>query len=133
LLSEAYVKVLSADFYQPLFSVFPSTILFPFKSFPHQKAQSKSFFPIFKDKKPPKAKSQAKNLKAQSKTPKEKSLSSSFQGLLQQQTGWSHGEGRDIVTRENCIPCFPEHNLRDIAVLSFPVPGRGLGPILAYR
>jgi hypothetical protein len=47
-------------FYQPLFSIFPSIILFPSKSFPHQKAQSKSFFPIVKSKKPkvkpPKAK-----------------------------------------------------------------------------
>jgi hypothetical protein len=43
-------------FYQLLFSIFPSIILFPSKSFPHQKAQSKSVFPIFKGKKPPRAK-----------------------------------------------------------------------------
>jgi hypothetical protein len=50
---------------------FSSIILFPSKSFPHQKAHSKSFFPIFKGKKPPKqkAKSQAKSPKAQSKAP----------------------------------------------------------------
>jgi hypothetical protein len=56
-------------FYQPLFSTFPSAILFPsvpFQKFPHQKAQRKSFFPIFKGKKPPgqKAKSQAKKSKS---------------------------------------------------------------------
>jgi hypothetical protein len=97
LLSEAYVKVLSAV-YQLLFSIFPSTIfslqqffpfpfsifpstilfpsiiLFPSKIFPHQKAQSKSFFPIFKGKIPPKpkAKSQAKVQKPKVKPQKAK-------------------------------------------------------------
>jgi hypothetical protein len=50
-------------FYQPLFSIFPLAILFPSKSFLHQKAQSKSFFPKAKAKSPAKAqkaKSQAK-------------------------------------------------------------------------
>jgi hypothetical protein len=61
-------------FYQPLFSIFsstlfPSIILFPSKSFPHQKAQSKGFSPIFEGKKaPPKQKSP--KAKAQSKKQK---------------------------------------------------------------
>jgi hypothetical protein len=71
-------------FYQPLFSILPSIILFPSKSFPNLKAQSKSLFPIFKGKKSPKAKSQsqAKSPKAQGKAPKIKSPSFSFRGLL---------------------------------------------------
>jgi hypothetical protein len=37
------LKFLVQTFYQPLFShSFPSVILFPSKSFPHQKAQSQS-------------------------------------------------------------------------------------------
>jgi hypothetical protein len=59
-------------FYQPLFSIFPSTILLPSKSFPHQKAQSKSFFPIFKGKKPPKAKSQKPSKKPKVKPKRQK-------------------------------------------------------------
>jgi hypothetical protein len=68
-------------FYQPLFSIFPSTILFPSaifpsKTFPHQKAQSKvkASSQYSKAKSPPKqkAKSQAKGPKAQSKAPKAK-------------------------------------------------------------
>jgi hypothetical protein len=56
----------------------PSIILFPFKRFPHQKAQCKIIFPIFKGKKPSKSKSQmpskkSKCPKAQSKAPKGKS------------------------------------------------------------
>jgi hypothetical protein len=86
-------------FYQPLFSIFsstlfPSIILFPSKSFPHQKAQSKGFSPIFEGKKVQKPKPKAKS----------KSPSSSFRGLSEQQAGWSYGEGCDIVTGETWIP-----------------------------
>jgi hypothetical protein len=55
-----------------LSAIFPSIILFSSKSFPHQKAQSKSFFPIFKGKEPLKAKSQKPRKKAQCKAPKAK-------------------------------------------------------------
>jgi hypothetical protein len=56
------LKLSVQTFYQTLFSIFPSAILFPSKSFSHQKAQTKV----------PKDKSQAKSPKAQSKAPKAK-------------------------------------------------------------
>jgi hypothetical protein len=78
------LKFLVQTFYQPLFSIsfpcnkffslhqfFPSIILFPSKSFPHQKAQSKIFFLIFKGKKHPSP--QSKKPKAKPKVQKSKS------------------------------------------------------------
>jgi hypothetical protein len=87
-------------FYQPLFSIFPSTILFPSKSFPHQKAQ-----------------------RAKSKSP-----SSSFRGLLWQQTGGATGRG---VTLQQEKPAFS--SLEDTAVLPFPVWWLRAVPNSAYR
>jgi hypothetical protein len=62
-------------------------ILFPFKIFPHQKAQSKSFFSIFKGKKPPiikkpKAKQKVQKPKENPQMAKAKALSPPSVGLL---------------------------------------------------
>jgi hypothetical protein len=76
-------------FYQPLFSIFPSTILFPSAIFPFNNS-----FPFQKLPTPKKPK-----IKPQ----KQKALFL-LQGSFIAANRWSHGEGRDIVTGETCIP-----------------------------
>jgi hypothetical protein len=83
------------SFYQPLFShsfpfnnfplaiLFPSVILFPSKSFPHQKAQRKSQ----SAENPPKPEVKAKGKKKKTSSPP----SGAF--YKQWQTGWSRGSG----------------------------------------
>jgi hypothetical protein len=89
LLSEAYVKVLSADFLSALLGIFPLPFsLQQFFSLPKashtKRPKVKASSQYSKAKSPPeqKAKSQAKSPKAQSKAPKGKRPSSSFRGLL---------------------------------------------------
>jgi hypothetical protein len=117
---KSVLKFSVQTFNQPLFSnfpltilslqqFFPSVILFPSKRFPHQKAQSKIFFPIFKGKNPPKSKSQmpskkSKGPKAQSKAPKRKSpkkplalLQWAFYKSGKQGGAEALGEGHDIL------------------------------------
>jgi hypothetical protein len=90
--------------YQPPFSkfplaiLFPSGILFPSKSFPHQKAQNKK----------PKPK-----LKVKAKGKSKKSLflfQGSFTNSHKQGGAATLREGRDIVTGETCVPAFLNTN-----------------------
>jgi hypothetical protein len=103
------------------FSIFPSTILFPSKSFPHQKAQSKNFFPIFKGKKLTKAKSQAKIPEAQmTKVKPQKAKgplapSGVFYGSKQ---GGTTGRGMTLQ-QQKPVSWNSEHNLGETAVLPF--------------
>jgi hypothetical protein len=90
------LKFLVQTFYQPLFShAFPFSnfpaILFPSKSFPHQKSQSKGIKtkPKPKPKKPSKEKASGKNQKPQAKIKKPPALLQDF--YKQWQTGWSKG------------------------------------------
>jgi hypothetical protein len=115
-------------FYPPLFShpfpfsnfplaiLFPSLILFPSKSFPHQNAQSK--------KPKPKAKAQSKSQKQKA----QKNLKPSFSRPLipSGKQGGALREGHDIVTEKTCIPASLNiNNLGETAVLLFPVYGWG--------
>jgi hypothetical protein len=89
LLSEAYGKVLGADFLS-------TSLAFSLQFFSLPKASH--------TKRPKvKASSQYSKAKSPHKAPKGKSPSSFFRGLLYQQTGWHHGEWCDIVTEETCI------------------------------
>jgi hypothetical protein len=106
-------------FYQPLFSHsfpfnnFPLAILFPSKSFPQQKAHSKS----------PKGKTEAK-AQGKSKSPKP-SFSGPFINSSKQSAAEALGEGRDIVAGETCLPASLNASLGDAAVLLFPVHDQG--------
>jgi hypothetical protein len=106
------LKFLVQTFYQPFFSHtfsfsnFPLAILFPSKSFPHQKGSKQN--------------NQAKGKKPQTL------LQGPFINRGKQGGAEALGEERDIVTGETCGPTSLNTSLGDAAVLLFSVSWPGL-------
>jgi hypothetical protein len=106
------LKFSMETFYPPLFShcfpfsnfpaiLFPSVILLPSKTFPHQKSKAQ---------KTSKAEAQNKNQRQKAKSPRQKAEAPSPPSVGSKQGGEEAlREGRDIVTGETC---FSEHKLR---------------------